>query len=90
MEDGELGDAGDGAAGEILFGDYDELHGIVRGVDREFVGSGVHICRRGAGERDGEWDVAGDDYHPWGFLYGDDDSNVGGAVGIFTTESLRH
>jgi hypothetical protein len=55
----------------------------VCGVDWEFVGSGIYVCRGGAGECYGGRDVAGDNYDSWGFVYGDYDSDVGGAVGAF-------
>ena len=88
MEDGELGIVSDNQAGEILFGDHDELHDIVRGVDWEFDGSWVHVRRSSIGECDIGRDVAGDDYDSIGFIYGDDDSDVVSTVEQFSVYQL--
>ena len=47
MEDLELGIFSNDQARQILFGDHDELHDIVRGVDWKFDGCRIYVCGSG-------------------------------------------
>jgi len=79
-----LGGKRDSAAGEILFGNYEQLQQyLCAGFWRKF--GGVHISggeQRNSGERDGRWNVEQWDHDPGGQSDGSDDYVVGDSLGV--------